>query len=245
MGTRKRSHGRTGRTLVREPPPIAETEIDRLRASLRGTPLLPGEPGYDAARSIWNVMIDRHPAVIIRAAGAADVIQAVTLARDHRLDLAVRGGGHNIAGNAVCDREVMRDLSLMRSVQIDPDARRAGVEGCALLSDVDKEALAFGQIVPVGINSTTGIAGLTLGGGFGWTSRRFGLAIDISARRRHRHRRRQASPRRCDEERRSVRGGGSNFGAVTAFEFGLNPLGPEVIAGLLLHPLERARALGR
>jgi len=154
---------------------INVSDIGVLRGALRGGVLLPSEPGYDAARAIWNAMIDRRPGMIVQALGAADVMQAVTFAREHGVVLSVRGGGHNIAGNAVCEGGLMLDLSRMRAVRVDAAARRVRVEGGALLCDVDKETQAFGLAVPVGINSTTGIAGLTLGGGFGWTSRTFGL----------------------------------------------------------------------
>lgn len=225
---------------------VEETEIAALRTVLRGTVCLPDDAGYDAARSVWNAMIDRRPAMIIQAAGAADVIQAVNFARDHGSALAVRGGGHNITGNAVCDGGVVLDLSRMRSVHVDPAARRARVEGGALLSDVDKETQAFGLAVPVGINSTTGIAGLTLGGGFGWTSRKLGLSIDslesvdiVTA---------DGQLRRADAAQNAdlfwaVRGGGGNFGVVTSFAFKLHELGPQVVAGLLVHPLDAAAAL--
>jgi FAD/FMN-containing dehydrogenase len=225
---------------------IDEADITALRATLRGTMCLPGDAGYDAARTVWNAMIDRRPAMIIQAAGAADVIQAVNFARTHGSALAVRGGGHNIAGNAVCDAGLMLDLSRMRSVHVDPGTRRARVEGGALLSDVDKETQAFGLTVPVGVNSTTGIAGLTLGGGFGWTSRRLGLSIDnlvsvdiVAA---------DGQLRRADAVQHSdlywaVRGGGGNFGVVTSFEFKLHELGPQVVSGLLVHPLDAAPAL--
>ena len=152
--------------------------ITELRGKVRGAVLAPGESGYDAARTIWNAMIDRRPALIIRAAGAADVIQAVTLARTHGLVIAIKGGGHNIAGNAVGDGGLMLDLSAMKSVRIDPRARTARVEPGVTLGEFDREAQAFGLATPVGINSTTGIAGLTLGGGFGWISRRYGLTVD-------------------------------------------------------------------
>jgi len=228
--------------------PVSDSEIGALRGALRGSVLLPGEPGYDAARAIWNAMIDRHPGMIVQALGAADVIQAVNFAREHGVVLAVRGGGHNIAGNAVCEGGIMLDLSRMRSVHVDPTTRRARVEGGALLSDVDKETQAFGLAVPVGINSTTGIAGLTLGGGFGWTSRKFGLTIDnllsvdiVTA---------DGTLRRVDATQHpdlfwAVRGGGGNFGVVTSFEFQLSSLGPQVISGLLLHPFAEAPALLR
>jgi FAD/FMN-containing dehydrogenase len=228
--------------------PVSDSDIDALRGVLRGTVLLPNEPGYDAARAIWNAMIDRHPGMIVQALGTADVIQTVNFAREHGVALAVRGGGHNIAGNAVCEGGIMLDLSRMRSVHVDPAARRARVDAGALLSDVDKETQAFGLTIPVGINSTTGIAGLTLGGGFGWTSRKFGLTIDnllsvdiVTA---------DGAPRRADATQHpdlfwAVRGGGGNFGVVTSFEFQLSSLGPQVIAGLLLHPLAEAPALMR
>jgi len=228
--------------------PVSESDTATLRAALRGNVLLPGEPGYDAARAIWNAMIDRRPGMIIQALGAADVIQAVNFAREHGVAFAVRGGGHNIAGNAVCEGGIMLDLSRMRSVQVDPTARRARVEGGALLSDVDKETQAFGLAVPVGINSTTGIAGLTLGGGFGWISRKFGLAIDnllsvdvVTADGALRH----ADATKHPDLFWALRGGSGNFGVVTSFEFQLNSLGPQVIAGLLLHPLAEAPALIR
>jgi FAD/FMN-containing dehydrogenase len=226
--------------------PVSDSDIQALRGVLRGSVLLPGEAGYDAARAIWNSMIDRRPGMIVQALGAADVMQTVNFARERGVVLAVRGGGHNIAGNAVCEGGVMLDLSRMRSVHVDSTARRARAEGGALLSDVDKEAQAFALAVPVGINSTTGIAGLTLGGGFGWTSRKFGLAIDnllsaeiVTA---------DGVLRRVDAEQHpdlfwALRGGGGNFGVVTLFEFKLNDLGPQVIAGLLAHPLAEAPAL--
>lgn len=227
---------------------VSDREIGALRAVLRGGVLLPGEPGYDTARTIWNAMIDRRPGMIVQALGAADVIQVVNFARTHGAALTVRGGGHNIAGNAIGTGAIMLDLSRMRSVRIDAEARRVRVEGGALLSDVDKETQAFGLTVPLGINSTTGIAGLTLGGGFGWTSRAFGLTIDnllsvdiVTA---------DGGFRRAEGTQHpdlfwAVRGGGGNFGVVTSFEFQLNTLGPLVTAGLLLHPLADAPAVMR
>src|SRR5262249_18608501 len=132
----------------------------------------------DAARTIWNAMIDRHPRLVVRCRDAADVIEAIRFARQEELVLSVRSGGHNIAGSAVCDDGLLIDLSLMKSVQVDPAARTARVEPGATLADFDKEAQAFGLATPLGINSTTGVAGLTLGGGFGWTTRKFGLTVD-------------------------------------------------------------------
>lgn len=149
-----------------------------LRGKMRGPVALPGDEGYDAARTIWNAMIDRSPALAARCLDAADVTHAVRMAREENMLLAVRGGGHNIAGNSVCDGGMLIDLSLMKSVRIDPEARTARVEPGATLAEFDKEAQAHALATPLGINSTTGVAGLTLGGGFGWTTRKFGLTID-------------------------------------------------------------------
>ena len=219
---------------------------DALRGALRGALCLPGDPGYDEARTLWNAMIDRRPAVIVRAAGTADVIQAVKLAAEHNLVLAVRGGGHNIAGNAVCEGGLMLDLSLMRSVRVDAAARTVRVEPGARLGDLDKETQAFGLATPVGINSTTGVSGLILGGGFGWLSRKHGLTIDnlISAdvvtssgallR---------ASASENPDLFWAIRGGGGNFGVVTSFELKLHPVGPQVTAGLIVHPFAEAKSV--
>jgi FAD/FMN-containing dehydrogenase len=217
--------------------------IDGLRAALRGRLITPGDPDYDQARTVWNGMIDRHPGLITRCAGASDVITAVRFAREHRLTLAVRGGGHNIGGNALCDGGLVIDLSAMRSVRVAPLLRTARVEPGATLGDFDREAQAFGLATPLGINSTTGVAGLTLGGGFGWLSRRLGLTIDnllsadvVTAD--------GALVRASEDEHRdlfwAIRGGGGNFGVVTSFEFQLHRIGPQVLAGLVVHPLDDA-----
>jgi FAD/FMN-containing dehydrogenase len=220
--------------------------FDPLRAALRGALCLPGEPGYEQARTIWNAMIDRRPLGIVRATGAADVIQAVNFAREHGLRLAVRGGGHNIAGNAVCDDGLMIDLTLMKSVRVDPVARTARVEPGVTLGEFDREAQAFGLATPLGINSTTGVAGLTLGGGFGWLSRKYGLTIDnllaadvVTARGELLH----ASEKENPELYWAIRGGGGNFGVVTSFEFRLHPIGPQVLSGLIVHPFAHAKEL--
>ena len=152
--------------------------LDALAGRLRGAMLREGDASYDGARAVWNAMIDRRPGLIIRCAGASDVREAVRFARDNQLLVAVRGGGHNIGGSGVCDGGLMIDLSPMKSVRVDAAARHAWVEPGATLADVDKETQAFGLVVPTGINSTTGIAGLTLGGGFGWITRKFGLTLD-------------------------------------------------------------------
>ena len=145
---------------------------------MRGSLLREGDSGYDESRTIWNGMIDRRPALVARCTGAADVMRAVDFARENGLMLAVRSGGHNIAGNAVCEGGMMIDLSRMNLVRVDPQARIAHVGAGATLGDLDHETQAFGLAVPVGINSTTGVAGLTLGGGFGWLSRKYGLTVD-------------------------------------------------------------------
>jgi FAD/FMN-containing dehydrogenase len=157
---------------------VAASTIEALASVLRGRVLDTTTAEYDGARTIWNAMVDRRPGLIVRCRGVADVIHAVRFARDHKALVAVRGGGHNIAGSALCDGGVVIDLSTMTSVRVDPVSRRAWVEPGATLGEVDRETQEFGLAVPTGINSTTGIAGLTLGGGFGWITRKFGLTID-------------------------------------------------------------------
>jgi len=236
----------TLRTLDASTKIIAPAAVEALRGKLRGTVTLPGEDGYDAARNIWNAMVDRRPGLVVRCLSASDVISAVKLAGDEKLLVAVRSGGHNIAGNAVCDGGLLIDLSLMKSVHVDPASRTARVEPGATLADFDKEAQRFGLATPLGINSTTGVAGLTLGGGFGWTTRKFGLTIDnlisadvVTADAK--------LVRASDKENQdlfwALRGGGGNFGVVTSFEFKLHPLGPEVLSGLVVHPLDQAGEL--
>ena len=218
---------------------LSPETLEALRGGLRGSLCLPGEAGYDEARTIWNAMIDRRPAGVVRAAGAADVIQTVRLAAQHGLLLSIRGGGHNIAGNAVCDGGLMLDLSRMVSVRVDAAARTARVEPGALLRDLDREAQAFGLATPLGINSTTGVAGLTLGGGFGWLSRKHGLTVDnlisvdvVTAAGDLVH----ASEGAHADLFWAIRGGGGNFGVVTSFELKLHPVGPQVTAGLIVIP---------
>ena len=236
----------TIRRLDGGPRTIADAEVEALRRGLAGALLAPGEPGYEEARTIWNAMADRRPALVARAEGAADVARAVAFARDHDLLVAVRSGGHQIAGHAVADGALMIDLSPMRAVEVDPGARTARVEAGATLAEVDAATQAHGLAVPLGINSTTGIAGLTLGGGFGWTSRKFGMTIDnlraaelVTADGATR----RASATENPDLFWAIRGGGGNFGVVTAFEFDLQPVGPQVLAGLVVHPFAEARAL--
>ena len=223
-------------------------DLEALRGGMRGTALLPGDDGFDQARQVWNAMIDRRPGLVLRCAGAADVLHGVRLARAHHLVLAVRGGGHNIAGSAVCEGGLMLDLTPMKSVRINPVDRTALVEPGVLLGEFDKEAQAFGLATPLGINSTTGVAGLTLGGGFGWLSRKHGMTVDnlvsadvVTA---------AGELVRVSAEQNpdlfwAIRGGGGNFGVVTSFEFRLHEVGPEVLSGLIVHPFDNAAGLLR
>ncbi|RDK03061.1 FAD-binding oxidoreductase [Paraburkholderia lacunae] len=223
---------------------VSSNAIEDLKAATRGQLLLPEDAGFDEARSIWNAMIDRRPAMILRCAGVADVRRGVAFARDNDLPLAVRGGGHNIAGSALCEDGLVIDLSPMKSVRIDPAARRAYVEPGAKLGDFDHEAQAFGLATPLGINSTTGVAGLTLGGGFGWLSRKYGMSVDnlisadvVTADGELIH----ASAASDEDLFWAIRGGGGNFGIVTLFEFALHPVGPQVYGGLVVLPLDQAK----
>jgi FAD/FMN-containing dehydrogenase len=216
-------------------------------AGLRGALIRPAEADYDAARAVWNGMIDRRPALIVRCAGVTDVIAAVNFAREQGLLVAVRGGGPNVAGNAVCDGGLVIDLSRMRSVRVDPVRRTARAEGGATWGDLDHEAATHGLATTGGAVSTTGIAGLTLGGGVGWLARRFGLACDnllavdvVTADGRWL----TASADEHADLFWGVRGGGGNFGIVTSFEYRLHPVGM-VLGGVVLHPRERARDLLR
>ena len=225
---------------------LPNSVVEVLKSQVRGSVLLPDEPGYDEARQLWNAMIDRKPAGIVQCAGVADVMLAVAEARNNGLRVSVRGGGHNIAGTAISDDSLLIDLSLMKSVHINPDTRRAYVEPGASLGDIDHEAQAFGLATSLGINSTTGIAGLTLGGGFGWLTRKYGLTIDnlISAEIITADAKRvRASADENADLFWAIRGGGGNFGIVTMFEFQLHPVGPEILAGLIVYPLEQAESV--
>lgn len=215
----------------------------QLRAVVKGRVLEATTPGYDEARTIWNAMIDRRPALIVQCAGPDDVVSALRVAREHDYPIAVRSGGHNIAGNALCDDGLVIDLSQMKAIHIDPVARTARVEPGVLLGEFDTAAQQHGLATPLGINSTTGVAGLTLGGGFGWLSRRYGLTIDnllgadvvTAAGERVR-----ASETEHPDLFWAIRGGGGNFGVVTSFDFRLHQVGPEVLSGLVVHSLDDA-----
>ncbi|WP_318143064.1 FAD-binding oxidoreductase, partial [Vibrio sp. 1262-1] len=191
-------------------------------------------------------MIDRKPSLIARCKSTDDVVMAVNFARDNGQLLSVRGGGHNIAGNAVCDNGVMIDLSLLTQVRVDENAKRAFVEPGCTLGDLDEATQKHGLATPVGINSTTGIAGLTLGGGFGWLSRKYGMTIDnlVSANVVTADGRQLlASETENEDLFWALRGGGGNFGIVTQFEFQLHPVGPEVLSGLIVFPFEQAKSV--
>lgn len=226
--------------------PLPSTSTEEFKAQFRGELVVPGSADYDKARQVWNAMIDRRPALIARCKAAADVVQAVNFARKHALLVSVRGGGHNIAGNAVCDGGLMIDLSPMKHVKVDPQARRAAVEPGCTLADFDAAAQAHGLATPLGINSTTGVAGLTLGGGFGWLSRKHGMSVDnllsadvVMADGSQLH----ASETQNADLFWGLRGGGGNFGIVTRFEFQLHAVGPNVLSGLIVFPFDQAKAV--
>jgi FAD/FMN-containing dehydrogenase len=223
---------------------ISDETIDKLRGKVKARIVLPGDPSYDEVRVIWNAMIDRRPAIIVQCAEADDVPHAITFARDNGLELSIRGAGHNIAGNAVCNDGVMIDLSTMANVRVDTEKKRAYVEPGATLANFDQAVQAHGLATPVGINSTTGISGLTVGGGFGWLTRKYGMTIDnlvsadvISAEGK----KIRASENDNADLFWAIRGGGGNFGIVTQFEFDLHAVGPEILAGLLVFPFDQAR----
>src|SRR5262245_1519708 len=217
---------------------VTDAQLDELRATFHGPLITPDDPDYDESRVVQNGMFDRHPGLIVRCSGAADVIDAVRVARERDLLVAVRGGGHGIAGHSVCDNALMIDLSAMRGVWTNPAERIVRVQGGATWADVDREAQTFGLAVPGGVVSTTGVAGLTLGGGLGWLHRKYGLTCDnlIAAEvvtadgslvR--------ASGTENEELFWALRGGGGNFGVVTAFEFQAHPVGPTVMFGCAMY----------
>jgi FAD/FMN-containing dehydrogenase len=230
-------------------PVLGEATIQELRETVRGEILTPDDDGYVEACRIWNGAYDgRKPALVVRCTGAADVNAAVGFARSNCLTIAVRGGGHSIAGFSTCDGGIVIDLSPMSAVRVDPVARRATVGGGAVWADVDHETQAHGLATTGGLVSTTGVAGFTLGGGIGWTMRKFGLACDnlaaadvITADGRLVH----ASATENADLLWGLRGGGGNFGVVTQFEFDLHPLGPTIYAGPIFFPAEAGRDLLR
>lgn len=224
-----------------------EAAIEEFRSSLRGTLLLRADAGYDVARKVFNAMIDRYPEMILQCAGAGDVMAGVKFAREHDLLVSVKGGGHSIAGKAVCDDGLMIDLSPMTGVRVDPIERRVHAQpGCRLL-DLDRETAAFGMATPVGIATDTGIAGLTLGGGIGWLNGKYGLACDnlvsadvVTAEGEFA----RASESENDDLFWALRGGSGNFGIVTSFEYRLHPV-DQVWGGVVLHPFDNAKEVLR
>ncbi|MGH7459881.1 MAG: FAD-binding oxidoreductase [Longimicrobiales bacterium] len=231
-----------------EAPPLKTIPFDEFRGSFRGELLLPSSPGYDTARKIWNGAINRRPACIARCRGVADVVAAVRFAREYDLLVAVRSGGHGVAGHAVCDGGLVIDLSLMKGIRVDPQARTARAQAGVLWGELDRETQLHGLATVGGIVTHTGIAGLTLGGGIGWLMRKYGATVDnllsvdvvtaggdfVTAN---------------DSVNRElfwgVRGGGGNFGIVTSFQYRLHPVGPTVLAGPIFYPLEDAREVLR
>lgn len=231
------------RTLDGEEAHLSREAIDELRATLRGGLSLPGEPGYEQTRHVWNAMVEHRPALVCHCIAAQDVRNVIHFAHAQEALLSIRGGGHHIAGNAVAEGGIVLDLSRMRSVRVDGDQRRVRIEGGALLGDVDHETQAFGLATPLGINSTTGFGGLCLGGGFGWLTRKYGLTIDnllsadVVTADSELH---VVSATREPDLFWAIRGGGGNFGVVTSFEVQLHPVGPMVQAGLVVYPGDQA-----
>jgi hypothetical protein len=235
-------------TLFGDKVEIAEDAIKHLKDMIQGDILFPSHDQYDHARKIWNGMIDTHPACIVRCTGPADVIDVVKFARTHELLASIRGGGHNVSGKALCDEGIVIDLSQMKGIRVDPISRIARAQAGVTLGELDRETQAFGLVAPAGIVTTTGIAGLTLGGGIGYLSRKYGLTCDnllsvdlVTAEGEYL----TVSQTQHPDLFWGVRGGGGNFGIVTSFEYQLQPLGPMVLGGMLLHPMENAPAFLR
>ncbi|MFC1832559.1 FAD-binding oxidoreductase [Thermodesulfobacteriota bacterium] len=223
---------------------LSSDQIAQLKSVFRGYLITPDDSHYDYARKIWNGMFDKHPALIAQCICTADVIQAVNFARDHNLLVAVKGGGHNSAGNATCDDGIVIDLSHMRRVYVDPKKKTARVDGGALLGDVDSETQLHGLAVSAGIVSHTGVGGLALGGGFGWISRKHGLSVDnlLSADVVTAHGDLiQVSQNENEDLFWGIRGGGGNFGIVTSFEFNCAEIGTEVFSGVIAKKFENAQ----
>jgi len=220
--------------------------VKALKGDFRGEVVLPADGSYEEARKIWNGMIDKHPAIILRCLGSSDVIKAVRFAHDQKLTVSVRGGGHNVAGNAMCDGGLVIDLSGMKAVRVDPERRTARAEPGVTWRQFDLETQEFGLATTGGLVSTTGIAGFTLGGGIGWLVRKHGLALDnlisadvVTAKAELV----TASMTENTDLFWGVRGGGGNFGIVTSFEYELHPIGPIILGGLIAHKAEDAKSL--
>jgi FAD/FMN-containing dehydrogenase len=227
--------------------PLDEADVQGLAAALRGDLIRPEDDRYDTARAVFNAMVDRRPALIVRCVGVSDVMRGVEFARSHNVPLSIRGGGHSVAGKAVCDGGLMLDLSPMKGIRVDPVSRRAEAQGGLTLGEFDHETQAFGLATTLGVVSVTGIAGLTLGGGLGWLNGLHGLACDnlisadvVTADGRLL----RASEEENEDLFWGIRGGGGNFGVVTSFGYRLHPVGP-VLAGGLSYPLSRAHEVLR
>jgi FAD/FMN-containing dehydrogenase len=235
-------------TTTNSESPVTDTAFETLKTHIGGDLLRPDDAGYDSARQIWNGAIDKRPAAILRCRGVADVIDGVNFARDNNLLLAVRSGGHNVAGTALCDGGIVLDLSGMKGIRVDPSSHTVRIQPGVTNGDFDRDTQAFGLSSTTGIASTTGLAGLTLGGGVGWLMRRFGLTCDnllsvdvVTADGRFV----TSSTTENADLFWGIRGGGGNFGVVTSFEYRLRPLGPTVLAGPILYPAENAREVMR
>jgi FAD/FMN-containing dehydrogenase len=238
----------TYQTLDKDVRQLPQSDVDAFAAQIGGGVLGAADAAYDEARKVWNGTVDRRPALIARCMKDSDVQAAVRFAAAHKMLLSVRAGGHHIAGNAIAEGGLTIDLSSMRTVAVDAAKRTARVAAGALLGDFDREAQAHGLATPLGINSTTGVAGLTLGGGFGWLTRRHGLTIDnllsvtlVTADGAVR----TASASSEPDLFWALRGGGGNFGVATSFEFQLHPVGPELYSGLVVYPFAQARQVLR
>jgi FAD/FMN-containing dehydrogenase len=229
--------------MTQAPASLSADAVGELRARIRGPVLAPSDDGYDQARSIWNAMIDKRPAAIVRCTGTADIIDALNFAREAGIPIAVRAGGHNVGGTALVDEGIVIDVSQLKGVHVDLANGTVRTQAGVLLGDIDRETQAFGRIVPSGFVSQTGLAGLTLGGGFGWLTRKWGLTSDhlvsadvVTA---------DGNLVRASENENAdlfwgLRGGGGNFGIVTSFEFRMQELNPTVLAGMVAHPYENA-----
>ena len=238
-----------GRTLSGAEKSLDREAIDRLAEGLSRPPILPDSADYDEARRVFNRMIDKRPALIVRCSGVADVLRSVQFAREHQLIVAVRGGAHNVAGFATCDGGIVIDVSPMRGIRVDVERRLVRAEAGATWGDVDRETQAFGLVAVGGVVSTTGVAGLALGGGQGWFRRTFGMTCDnlvsadvVTADGRLLN----VSATAHQDLFWALKGGGGNFGIVTSFEFRLHPVGPMVAFAGPVYAMEKARTiLGR
>ena len=239
---------RTDQVGVPVGKPLEEAAIQEFAANFRGELIRPGDEAYDAARAVFNSMIDRHPALIVRCTGVADVIAAVNFARDNELVVAVRGGGHSIPGYAVCEGGIIIDLSPMKGIWVEPNEQTARAQAGVTWDEFDRETQQFGLATTGGRVTHTGIAGLTLGSGSGWLERKYGLTLDnlisadvVTADGRFL----RASESENADLFWGLRGGGGNFGIVTSFEYRLHQVGPMVLGGLLLYPFSKAGELLR